>query len=53
MSTGIPGQGRVVEGSLNFGVHDRVTGDQVGYARVVTEAVLPRCPDYLTRLVSH
>jgi len=30
-------QDRAVESSLNFGVYDRVSGDQVGYARVVTD----------------
>ncbi|MFI1563533.1 GNAT family N-acetyltransferase [Streptomyces sp. NPDC020490] len=28
---------RAIEGSLNFGVYDRVSGEQVAYARVVTD----------------
>ncbi|MEU5098891.1 GNAT family N-acetyltransferase [Streptomyces sp. NPDC020996] len=28
---------RAIEGSLNFGVYDRASGDQVAYARVVTD----------------
>ncbi|MFG3128358.1 GNAT family N-acetyltransferase [Streptomyces tendae] len=30
-------QDRAVEGSLNFGVYDTVSGEQVAYARVVTD----------------
>ncbi|WP_031041484.1 GNAT family N-acetyltransferase [Streptomyces sp. NRRL F-5650] len=30
-------QDRAVEGSLNFGVYDAVSGEQVAYARVVTD----------------
>ncbi|WP_458242745.1 GNAT family N-acetyltransferase [Streptomyces sp. MAI_2237] len=30
-------QERAIEGSLNFGVYERVSGDQVAYARVVTD----------------
>ena len=32
-------QDRAIAGSLNFGVYDSVSGDQVGYARVVTDKV--------------
>ncbi|MER6626845.1 GNAT family N-acetyltransferase [Streptomyces sp. NPDC000987] len=28
---------RAIEGSLNFGVYDRASGEQVAYARVVTD----------------
>jgi GNAT superfamily N-acetyltransferase len=30
-------QDRAIEGSLNFGVYDTATGEQVAYARVVTD----------------
>ncbi|MFJ7178913.1 GNAT family N-acetyltransferase [Streptomyces massasporeus] len=30
-------QDRAIEGSLNFGVHETVTGEQVAYARVITD----------------
>lgn len=30
-------QDRAIEGSLNFGVYDAVSGEQVAYARVVTD----------------
>ncbi|MFG3722088.1 GNAT family N-acetyltransferase [Streptomyces massasporeus] len=30
-------QDRAIEGSLNFGVHDTVSGEQVAYARVITD----------------
>ncbi|MDT0390007.1 MULTISPECIES: GNAT family N-acetyltransferase [Streptomyces] len=30
-------QDRAIEGSLNFGVYDTVSGEQVAYARVVTD----------------
>ncbi|MEU9128340.1 GNAT family N-acetyltransferase [Kitasatospora sp. NPDC048540] len=30
-------QDRAIAGSLNFGVYDRVSGAQLGYARVVTD----------------
>ncbi|MGV9250343.1 GNAT family N-acetyltransferase [Streptomyces sp. NPDC003697] len=30
-------QDRAVDGSLNFGVHDAASGEQVAYARVVTD----------------
>ncbi|NUP18070.1 MAG: GNAT family N-acetyltransferase [Streptomyces sp.] len=30
-------QDRAIEGSLNFGVYEMVSGDQVAYARVVTD----------------
>ncbi|MXM63695.1 GNAT family N-acetyltransferase [Streptomyces sp. HUCO-GS316] len=30
-------QERAIEGSLNFGVYDTVSGEQVAYARVVTD----------------
>ncbi|MDO0916282.1 GNAT family N-acetyltransferase [Streptomyces sp. DT2A-34] len=30
-------QGRAIEGSLNFGVYETVSGEQVAYARVVTD----------------
>ncbi|MGY6020958.1 GNAT family N-acetyltransferase [Streptomyces spinosirectus] len=30
-------QERAVAGSLNFGVYDRISGDQVAYARVITD----------------
>ncbi|MGW3990118.1 GNAT family N-acetyltransferase [Streptomyces sp. NPDC004830] len=30
-------QDRAIDGSLNFGVHDTVSGEQVAYARVVTD----------------
>ncbi len=34
----LPGtQDRAIAGSLNFGVYDTVTGDQVAYARVITD----------------
>ncbi|MFE7274636.1 GNAT family N-acetyltransferase [Streptomyces sp. NPDC057623] len=32
-------QDRAIGGSLNFGVYDTVSGDQVAYARVVTDGV--------------
>lgn len=32
-------QDRAIEGSLNFGVYDTVSGEQVAYARVVTDRV--------------
>ncbi|MEU0457143.1 GNAT family N-acetyltransferase [Streptomyces sp. NPDC006129] len=30
-------QDRAIEGSLNFGVYDRASGEQVAYARVITD----------------
>ena len=30
-------QDRAIEGSLNFGVHETVSGEQVAYARVITD----------------
>ncbi|GAA2765839.1 GNAT family N-acetyltransferase [Streptomyces paradoxus] len=30
-------QDRAIEGSLNFGVYDTVSGDQIAYARVITD----------------
>lgn len=30
-------QDRAIEGSLNFGVYEKVSGDQVAYARVITD----------------
>ncbi|MEY9989995.1 GNAT superfamily N-acetyltransferase [Streptomyces sp. V4I8] len=30
-------QDRAIEGSLNFGVYEMVSGDQVAYARVITD----------------
>ncbi|CAL9289636.1 hypothetical protein SUDANB135_01614 [Streptomyces sp. SudanB135_2055] len=30
-------QDRAIEGSLNFGVHDALSGEQVAYARVITD----------------
>ncbi|MEV5431325.1 GNAT family N-acetyltransferase [Streptomyces sp. NPDC052701] len=30
-------QDRAIEGSLNFGVYDTVSGEQVAYARIVTD----------------
>ncbi|MGW0294139.1 GNAT family N-acetyltransferase [Streptomyces tuirus] len=30
-------QDRAIEGSLNFGVHEAVSGEQVAYARVITD----------------
>ncbi|WP_369168045.1 GNAT family N-acetyltransferase [Streptomyces sp. R28] len=32
-------QDRAIEGSLNFGVYETVSGEQVAYARVVTDRV--------------
>ncbi|MBR8640798.1 GNAT family N-acetyltransferase [Streptomyces tuirus] len=32
-----PAQDGAIEGSLNFGVYEKVSGEQVAYARVITD----------------
>nr|WP_236071257.1 GNAT family N-acetyltransferase [Streptomyces polyasparticus] len=46
-------QDRAIDGSLNFGAYDRVSGEQVAYARVITDRVTFAwlCDVYVDRAV--